>query len=99
VRVTEIQSDPWARWTALIDEPLVLAVINRADKTWVSAEAIAAEARLPLERVQFVLDTSPAGIIVEPPVRQGETVRYSTRGHYRATTGLMSRYLDALVSS
>jgi hypothetical protein len=92
-------TDPWARWTAMIDEPLVLATIDRSAEAWLSAEAIVAETRLPLERIQMVLDSSEAWIIMAPPGRSGASPRYSTREHYRATTGLLRRYLDALVSS
>jgi hypothetical protein len=91
--------DPWARWTAITDEPLVLAAINRSPDPWLSAEAIADETRLPVDRVQMVLDTTPAGVIVAPPGRGCRSERYSTREHYRATTGLLRRYLDALLAS
>jgi hypothetical protein len=81
------------------DEPLVLATIERSDQSWLSAEAISEETGLPLERVQLVLDSAPAGIIVDPADGRGATARYSTRQHYRAKTGLLRRYVDALVSS
>lgn len=92
-------ADPWARWTASADEPLVLAAIERSDDTWLSAEAIAAESGLPLDRVLNILDTTPAQIIAAPADGSGRPARYSTRGHYRATTSLLRRYFDALVSS
>ena len=93
-------ADPWARWTAIADEPLVLAAIERSDDTWLSAEALAAESGLPLDRVCAVLDTTPAAIIIDAPADgAGRPVRYSTRGHYRATTNLLGRYFDALASS
>jgi hypothetical protein len=78
------------------DELLALAAIERSDGPWLSAAAIAAETGLPLERVRAALDAS-AAVIVEPaPAGQP---RYSTREHYRATTGLLRRYVDALLSS
>jgi len=97
--VPQSLADPWARWTAVTDEPLVLATIERADETWLSAEAIAGETGLPLERVQTVLDTAPASVIVDPADGSGAPARYSTLEHYRATTGLLRRYVDAILSS
>ena len=99
VSVPQSLADPWARWTAVTDEPLVLATIERSDETWLSAEAIARETGLPVERVRVVLDTAPAGIIVDAPDGAGAPARYSTREHYRATAGLLRRYFDALLSS
>jgi hypothetical protein len=99
VHVAQSLADPWARWTAVTDEPLVLATIERSDQSWLSAEAIAEQTGLPLERVQMVLDSTPAGIIVDPSGGRGEPARYSTREHYRAKTGVLRRYVDALVSS
>ena len=83
----------------MTDEPLVLATIERSDDTWLSAEAIAAESGLPLDRVRNVLETTPAEIIAAPADGSGRPPWYSTRGHYRATTSLLGRYFDALVSS
>ena len=80
----------------MTDEPLVLASIERSCRAWLSAADIASESGLPLERVKAALDSS-AAVIIEP-VPAGQA-RYSTRGHYRATTGLVRRYLDALLSS
>ena len=93
------RAGPRARQTAIADEPLVLAAIERSDDTWLSAEAIAAGSGLPLDRVRDVLETTPAEIIVAPADGSRWPVRYSTRGHYRATTSLLGRYFDALVSS
>jgi hypothetical protein len=81
------------------DEPLVLATIERSDDTWLSAEAIAAESGLPLDRIRDILETAPAQIIAAPADGSGRPARYSTRGHYRATTSLLRRYFDALLSS
>jgi hypothetical protein len=80
----------------MTDETLVLAAIDRSRETWLAAAVIASEAGLPLERVQAALDTSPA-VIVEAALAGHP--RYSTRAHYRATAGLMRRYVDALLSS
>jgi hypothetical protein len=99
VRVPQSLADPWVRWTAVADEPLVMATIERSDATWLSAEAIAGETGLPLERVQMVLDTAPAVVVVDPANGPGAPARYSTIEHYRETTGLLSRYLDAILSS
>ena len=93
------KADPRSRRTAIADEPLVLATIERSDDTWLSAEAIAAESGLPLDRVRSVLEQTPAEIIAAPADGSGRPARYSTRGHYRATTGLLGRYFDAVVSS
>ena len=89
----------WEGGTLVTDEPLVLATIERSDDTWLSAEAIAAGSGLPLDRVRNILETTPAGIIVAPADGSSWPVRYSTLGHYRATTSLLGRYFDALVSS
>jgi hypothetical protein len=97
--VRQDMADPWGRWSAATDEPLVLAAIERSHRTWLSAEAIAAESGLPLGRVQMVLDATPADVLVAPAEGPDAPARYSTRRHYRATTGLLRRYLDALVSS
>ena len=78
------------------DESRVLAAIARSEGTWLSAASIASEAGLPLERVQAALDASPAVIVEAAPAAQP---RYSTRAHYRATAGLLTRYVDALLSS
>jgi hypothetical protein len=97
--VPQSVADPWDRWSAATDEPLVLAAIERSDRPWLSAEAIAAESGLPLGRVRRVLDATPADILVAPAEGPGAAARYSTRRHYRATTGLLERYVDALESS
>ncbi|MFO7694582.1 MAG: hypothetical protein R6V57_15965 [Vicinamibacterales bacterium] len=84
------------------DEALVVATIDRSHATWLPAAAIASETGLPLERVQAALDTSPAVIVEAAPIGQDLPAghpRYSTRAHYRATTGLLGRYVDALLSS
>ncbi|HSP92275.1 MAG TPA: hypothetical protein VLN08_15270 [Vicinamibacterales bacterium] len=84
------------------DQSLVLATIDRSHETWLSAADIASEAGLPLERAQAALDASPAVIVEgalpasDPPAVQP---RYSTRAHYRATARLMTRYVEALLSS
>ena len=92
-------ADPWARWTAVTDEPLVLSTIERSDETWLSADAISAQAGLPLDRVQIALDSTPADIIVRPADGSGRPACYSTRAHYRATTNVLRRYIDALLTS
>jgi len=97
--VPQRKADPRSRRTAIADEPLVLATIERSDDTWLSAEAIAAGSGLPLDRVRNILETTPAGVIVAPADGSGRPARYSTRGHYRATTSLLGRYFDALASS
>ena len=78
------------------DEQLALAAIERADEPWLSAAAIASAAGLSVERVRAALDPSAAVIVESAPAGQP---RYSTREHYRATTGLLRRYVDALLSS
>jgi hypothetical protein len=91
--------DPWDRWAAVADEPLVLETIERARETWLTAEQIAGECGLPIGRVQSVLEATPARLIVAPGDVPDRPARYSTRGHYRATRGFFGRYLDALLSS
>ena len=92
----------WGLEAVMDDESLVLGIIDRSHETWLAAAAIASEAGLPLERVQAAIDASPAVIVEgappasDPPAAQP---RYSTRAHYRARTGLMRRYVDALLSS
>jgi hypothetical protein len=97
----EVQAlgDPWAKWTAATDLPLVLAAIDRSREPWRSAEAISLDAGIPLDRVQVVLDRAPDGIIVAPGSGADGCILYSTREHYRRTTGLFRRYLDTLSSS
>jgi len=97
--VPQSLTDPLPSWTAVIGEPLVLAAINRSDEPWLTAETIAADTGLPLDRIQMVLDSSTDGVIVAPPAWRGGPPSYSTREHYRATTGFLARYFDALVSS
>jgi hypothetical protein len=92
----------WGLDTVMDDESLVLGIIGRSHETWLAAAAIASEAGLPLERVLAALDASPAVIVEaalpasDPPAAHP---RYSTRAHYRARTGLLRRYVDALLSS
>ena len=80
----------------MTDEPLVLATIERSDETWLSAAAIAAGRASRSSASTAVLDSSAAVIVEAAPAGHP---RYSTRAHYRATTGLMRRYVDALLSS
>ena len=80
----------------MTDEPLVVATIERSGETWLSATAIAAAAGLPLDRVMAALDSSAAVIVEGAPAGHP---RYSTPAHYRATTGLMRRYVDLLLTS
>ena len=91
-------TDTWARWTAVLDEPLVLWAIERAHETWRSAEAISAEIGIPLDRVQAVLDATSADLIVAPEADANGRALYSTRTHYRRTTRLFRRYFDALAT-
>jgi hypothetical protein len=99
VRVDQSLADPWARWTAVADEPLVLATIERSPETWLSAETIANETGLPPGRVRTVLDTTAAEILVLPADASGRPACFSTRSHYRATTSLLRRYVDAVLTS
>ena len=94
--VTATAGEPWARWTAAADEPVVLVAIERARETWLTAEQIAYDCGLPVGRVQSVLETTPADLIVAPGDGRGVPPRYSTRSHYRATRAFFGRYLDAL---
>jgi hypothetical protein len=92
-------ADPWDRWTAVADEPLVLAAIERAPEPWLTAERIAAEIGLPVDRVRNVLETTTADVIVTHAEGPGQPPRYSTRAHYRATSSILRRYLDALTTA
>lgn len=89
----------WVRWTAVLDEPLVVSAIERAPGTWRSAPAISEETGIPLDRVQAVLRAAPADVIVAPGGGDGGEDVYSTRTHYRKTKSLFERYLDVLASS
>ena len=91
--------DPWVRWAAATDEPLIVGAIERGQGTWRSAEEISRDTGVPLDRVQLVLETYSHGIIVAPPAGGNGPPLYSTRAHYRRTTGLLRRYLDALAAS
>ena len=91
-------TDTWARRTAVLDEPLVLWAIERANETWRSAEVISAEIGVPLDRVQAVLDAASADLIVAPEADANGRALYSTRTHYRRTTRLFRRYFDALAT-
>jgi hypothetical protein len=99
MRVPQESTDPSFHSTAVTDELLVRAAIVRANEPWLTAEAIAAGTGLPLDRVQMVLDAGAGGVIEGPPDAQSGFPRYSTRAHYRATAGFLTRYFDALVSS
>jgi hypothetical protein len=99
MRVPQEPTDPSFRSAAVTDELLVQAAIARAHEPWLTAEAIAAETGLPLDRVQIALDAGARGVIEGPPDARGGSPRYSTRAHYRATAGFLTRYFDALVSS
>ena len=89
-------ADRWDRGTAVADEPLVLAAIERAPEPWLTAERIAAEIGLPVGRVRTVLEATTADVIVTHAEGPDQPPRYSTRAHYRATSSLLRRYLDAL---
>jgi hypothetical protein len=91
--------EPWDQWSAVADEPLVLATIGQARETWLTAAQIAGRCGLPPGRVQSVLETTPADLIIAPGDGPDRPPRYSTRSHYRATRGFFGRYLDALMSS
>jgi hypothetical protein len=69
---------------------------RRTRDTWLTAERIAAECGLPLERVQAVLDGTSGDVIFTPADEPGRPPRYSTRAHYRATSSILRRYLDVL---
>lgn len=97
--MAQMAGDPWDRWAAVADEPLVLSTIERARETWLTAEQIAAGCGLPLGRVQSVLETTRADVIVVPGDGADRPPSYSTRGHYRATRGFFRRYFDALMSA
>lgn len=92
-------ADPQDRRTAVADEPLVLAAIARAPESWLTAERIAAEIGLPIDRVRTVLETTTADVIVTHAEGPGQPPRYSTRAHYRATSSVLRRYLDVLTTA
>lgn len=82
-----------------LQEPLVVASIERSRYTWRPAEAISKDTGIPLDRVRRILETASADIIVAPePNKQGYTL-YSTRAHYQKTTAFLERYFDTLESS
>jgi class 3 adenylate cyclase len=84
---------------AAADERAVLAAIRGAGATWLMAEAISAETGIAADRVRRVLETTSADVIVVSGADARGYVRYSTRDHYRKTTSLLRRYVDALESS
>ena len=92
-------ADPWDRWTAVADEPLVLSAIERAPEPWLTAERIAAEIGLPVDRVRTVLEATTADVIVTHAEGPGQPPRYSTRAHYRARSSVLRRYLDVLTTA
>ena len=81
-------ADPEVRSMAAADEPLILAAIERARDTWLTAEQIAADCGLPPDRVRAALDATMADIIVMAADGAAGPEQYSTRRHYRATTSL-----------
>ena len=90
------ESSTWSRWTARLDERLVLAAIDRAPETWRSAGDLSAATGIPLDRVRAVLRSGSSAVIVAPGAGEGGGDLYSTRTHYRETTSLVARYLEAL---
>jgi hypothetical protein len=91
-------ADPWDLWTAVADESLVLASIERSRDPWLTAERIATEIGLPVDRVRTVLETT-ADVIVTHAEGPDRPPSYSTRAHYRATRSVLRRYLDALMTA
>jgi len=94
--VPQGDASTWSRWTVRLDERLVLAAIDRAPETWRSAVDLSAATGIPLDRVQAVLRSGSAAVIVAPGAGEDGSDLYSTRAHYRETTSLVARYLEAL---
>lgn len=94
--VPQVEASTWSRWTARLDERLVVAAIDRAPETWRSAADLSAATGIPLDRVQAVLRSGAAAVLVAPGAGEDGGDRYSTRSHYRETTSLIARYLEAL---
>lgn len=92
-------ADSEARRAAVTDEPEVLAAINRARATWMTAGSISLETGIAVERVQRILDASPEDVIIAPGAGPGAPPRYSTRSHYRRTTTVLRRYIDTVGAS
>lgn len=84
---------------AVTEERKILAAINRARTTWMTAGSISLETGIPVDRVQRILDTSPDDVIIAPGASPGAPPRYSTRSHYRRTTSVLRRYIDAVGGS
>lgn len=85
----------------ILEEPLVIAAIDRSRYTWRPAEAIAPETGLPLERVRQILETTTEADVMRgnEPNPQGYAL-YTTRDHFVKTTGdVNQRYLVVESSS
>lgn len=79
-----------------LEEVLTIAAIDRSRYTWRTAEGIAAETGIPVDRVRHILETTTEADVMEAdqPNPQGH-VLFSTRDHFVKTTGDVSkRYTD-----
>ena len=86
---TALEDDELKR---ILEEVLVIAGIDRSNYTWRTAQGIAAEAHIPLDRVLQILDTTAEADVIQAdqPNDIGH-VLYTTRHHFVKTTGDVSK--------
>jgi len=99
-RGTMSQSDPNGvhveELKRVLEEVLTIAAIDRSRFTWRTAEAIAKETGIALDRVQHILaTTSEADVIQSDVLNPQGHVLFTTQDHFVKTTGDVSkRYSD-----
>jgi hypothetical protein len=99
-RGTMSQSDPNAveleELRRVLEEVLTIAAIDRSRFTWRTAEGIAEETGIHLDRVRQILDTTSEADVMQSDEAnpQGHEL-FTTRDHFVKTTGDVSkRYAD-----
>lgn len=81
-----------------LEEQLVLAAINRSRYVWRPAEAISEDTKIPLDRVQSILDT--ASNVVGGSRNQRGLWLYTTRDHLTKTaSAAMKQFFEMEESS
>jgi hypothetical protein len=99
-RGTMSQSDPNAvdveELRSVLEEVLTIAAIDRSRFTWRTAQGIAEETGILVDRVRHILETTSEADVIESDEQnpQGH-VLFTTRDHFVKTTGDVSkRYTD-----
>ena len=85
-----------AELRSVLEELLAIAAIDRSRFTWRTAEGIAKDTGIPLERVQDILETTSEADVLqsEQPNPQGH-ILFTTQDHFVKTTGdVGKRYSD-----